>query len=584
LKLPRIFPMRTAIGLTSLLAIVFVPAFYGQVAGTVKDFLVNSQLPWHKAVLDANGKLLAWYQPEKNRGYDKFLRLDWDFLEHKVPIDNRTGVKVYLSYPMYDPKTFQGSVTQHWQHNPAGTFAHQMDGLIGWYPYSGDTEAIGVLRDMLDYQLAHGLTPVDWNWSRVPFATSCKGEKEYGKCLADMPLDFYGGIETDKIGELGLSYVEFYEMTGERKYLDEGVICATQLANHIRPGDAAHTPWPFRVYAKDGSVLAMEEYGGMIVGPVRLFDELIHINAGDVEQYKQARDLAWNWVLNNPLNRDSAAWDRWSGYYEDISRDPENVNDMTSITTAYYILSHDDPATVDKDWKIHVEHLIDRSRLLLGRGPFFGAWGIDEQLRPDGGILSGSEIDNALRPHAGSLLGTNNRGCCSRIGLVCRSSAWGAINAMHYAKTHDGQSLENGFRSLNYATYFAQEDGRIDASAADFNEYWFEDGYSDAGRSFAWALAAVPEFAPVGEDHLLHSMSIVQKVKYGTHSVEFHTFDNAGNALLRLSFKPVHITAGSNVLAERKDLDQEGYAIRALAGGDYEVRVRYSGSNDVRIQ
>jgi hypothetical protein len=155
---------------------------------------------------------------------------------------------------------------------------------------------------------------------------------------------------------------------------------------------------------------------------------------------------------------------------------------------------------------------------------------------------------------------------------------------MHYAKTHDGQSLENGFRSLNYATYFAQEDGRIDASAADFNEYWFEDGYSDAGRSFAWALAAVPEFAPVGEDHLLHSMSIVQKVKYGTHSVEFHTFDNAGNALLRLSFKPVHITAGSNVLAERKDLDQEGYAIRALAGGDYEVRVRYSGSNDVRIQ
>src|SRR3954447_3953470 len=32
---------------------------------------VNAQLPWHPAVTDAQGKLLAWYQPEKNLGYDK---------------------------------------------------------------------------------------------------------------------------------------------------------------------------------------------------------------------------------------------------------------------------------------------------------------------------------------------------------------------------------------------------------------------------------------------------------------------------------------------------------------------------------
>ena len=49
-----------------------------------QDYL-NAQLPWHKAVLDSQGRVLAWYHPEKNLGYDKFLRLDWDFLEHKVP-------------------------------------------------------------------------------------------------------------------------------------------------------------------------------------------------------------------------------------------------------------------------------------------------------------------------------------------------------------------------------------------------------------------------------------------------------------------------------------------------------------------
>ncbi|PYT25325.1 MAG: hypothetical protein DMG57_25620 [Acidobacteria bacterium] len=46
---------------------------------------VNSQLPWHDAVLDSQGKLLAWQHPEKNQGYDNVMRLGWDFLEHRVP-------------------------------------------------------------------------------------------------------------------------------------------------------------------------------------------------------------------------------------------------------------------------------------------------------------------------------------------------------------------------------------------------------------------------------------------------------------------------------------------------------------------
>lgn len=41
-----------------------------------QDYL-NSGLPWHEAVLDPQGRLLAWYHPEKNLGYDKFHRLDW---------------------------------------------------------------------------------------------------------------------------------------------------------------------------------------------------------------------------------------------------------------------------------------------------------------------------------------------------------------------------------------------------------------------------------------------------------------------------------------------------------------------------
>jgi hypothetical protein len=566
---------------TFVLFVSLVKPLSGQTQGTAQDYYVNANMQWHHAVLDSSGRLLAWFYPEKNLGYDQFVRLDWDFLEHKVPLDPHTGLKVYFTAAVFDGKTLQGS---YWQHNPASTFSHLVDALVGWYPYSGDEAAIEVLRGMLDYQLAHGTTPADWEWAGVPFATSCLGDKEYGHCLQDMPKDFYGGIETDKTGELGLSYVFFYELTGERKYLEAGIKCADQLAKHVRPGDAEHTPWPYRVDARAGSVLAGEEYGGMIVAPVRLFRELMRIGEGDSASYKKAADMAWKWILDNPLNVGSAAWDKWSGYYEDGLKDTVNENDMSSMMTSYYILSQDDPASVDPYWKVHVGHLLDRSRVLLGRGPFFGAWAIDEQLRPDGGLTNAVSTDLEFVPRGGALLGTDNRGCCSRAGLVCRTSQWGAINAMYYEKTLDGQAREDAFRSLNYATYFAQSDGKISCCGGDDGPFWYEDGYGDAGRSFMWALGAVPEFAPVGQDHLLHSSSIVRKVKYANRSIDYQTFDTSGTEVLRLSFSPVHLTAGGAPLSEQADLKSDGYTIKKFSNGDYEVRLRHLRSNQISIK
>ena len=96
---------------------------------------------------------------------------------------------------------------------------------------------------------------------------------------------------------------------------------------------------------------------------------------------------------------------------------------------------------------------------------------------------------------------------------------------MYYEKTGDGTARENAFRSLNYATYFADSEGKIACCGvgASSNLYWFEDGYADAGRSFTWAMGAIPEFAPVAQDHVLRSSSVVQKVKYATRRVEYHS-------------------------------------------------------------
>src|SRR5215470_838360 len=105
--------MQRAILLSVLVsALLVVRLTFGAEPATVPSVpggFVNSELPWHDAVLDADGKLLAWYHPEKNLGYDKVLHLAWDFIEHKVPNDPKSGLKVYLVNAVFDGKTLQGT-------------------------------------------------------------------------------------------------------------------------------------------------------------------------------------------------------------------------------------------------------------------------------------------------------------------------------------------------------------------------------------------------------------------------------------------------------------------------------------------
>src|SRR3989449_11254881 len=82
--------------------------------------------------------------------------------------------------------------------SPAMVYGSFVDSLAGWYPYSGDEEAVRAVRGMLDYALAHGTTPGDWDWPGVPFATNCDDDPDYGHCIQDMPRQFYGGGVTER--------------------------------------------------------------------------------------------------------------------------------------------------------------------------------------------------------------------------------------------------------------------------------------------------------------------------------------------------------------------------------------------------
>lgn len=549
---------RTAALITSALALTVTPAY--------SQDHVNAQLIWHAPVVDANSKLLAWHEPRMNLGWDNVLRLGWDFLEHKIPKDTRygTGLPVYLINSVFDGETLQA---EYWQHNPAMLYASMVDSLLGWYPYSGDPEAIALVRSMLDHQLAHGTTPTEWAWAGVPFATSCGNSADYGRCIQDMPHEFFGGTESDKVGELGTGYVLFYEMTGERKYLDAALLCAVALANHVQVGDAGHTPWPFRLDAHNGATIANEDYGGNIVGPLRLFDELIRLKEGDTASFVNARETAVHWLLNHPLNRESPAYNKWTGYFEDVAKDQKNLNQVLPTLLARYILSSPDPAALTPKWTrwpMLTGRLLDWVRTYFGRGAFLGAYGIDEQTNPDTRVYGHS--------------------CCSRAGLSSHTARWAAVNALYYEKTGDMQAREDAFRSLNYATYFTLSDGRVSCCGDGFGgQFWFSDGYGDYLRSFNWAMGSLPEYAPVGEDHILRSSSVIQNVAYSRRGLSYTTFDQDSTEVIRLSYKPTTISVGGHRIQREESLTGEAYSLKPLAQGDYIVRLHHIAGNQIAI-
>ena len=113
---------------------------------------------------------------------------------------------------------------------------------------------------------------------------------------------------------------------------------------------------------------------------------------------------------------------------------------------------------------------------------------------------------------------------------------------MYYENTGDLQAREDAQRSLKYATYFAAADGKIACRGLDYADlYWFDDGYGDHVRDYLWAMGARPDFAPVGENHLLRSSSVVTRIAYDRASVDYTTFDADAIEVFRLRSAPVRV-------------------------------------------
>ena len=531
----------------------------------------------HTVVLDSKGKILSWVNPQ-GQAFARVTRLAWDFLLNSEPL-GPNGLKAHLTDCCLDPKGLR--LNSEWPHDPASTYAAFVDSAVAYYAYSGDRDVVTLVQQMLDYHLQHGLTPAKWDWARVPYASSDGGASEYvggndvvycaqlGEKGACGTGDGHYVVEPDKVGELGMGFLRFYELTGEAKYRQEAIACADALVRHIRQGDFDHSPWPFRVYAENNKV--REEYTSNVIGPVRLFDELVRLKLGNVNSYQKKRQMAWNWMMAYPMQND-----RWIAYFEDVpifspARKRLNFNQYSPMETARYMLLH---PQYDPAWRTHVAHLIQlvEKRFAVDVPDATAAYPfippeITRKMKapPEPGIQWGADAISE------QMEDMNKMGS--------HTSRYASINALWYAVTGDKNAKEKAFRSFNWATYMCRPNGVVNVGPVD-NSVWFIDGYGDYIRHFMSGIGAVPEWAPPGEDHVVSSTSVVQNVSYRPRRISFSTFDGRSSELLRLSFVPVHVVANGIELTRRRELSRPGWTFDPQS---MQLRVRHASEKQAQV-
>jgi len=496
--------------------------------------------------LDGERKLLPWPMPD-NTGYSysSHFLTQWSILWDQF---NRQRYPYFHCCFDFDRTTFEMQPEWHWANSTAYLRAMMQGFMERLYPYTGYPNTITFLKDFIDYELENGQTPEKYVWGGVPYPSANPGNRRYTG-WSQHGEDY---IEPHVVGEDGYAYLRFYEMTGNTKYLQAAIRCAAALAKNYSKGDAEHSPWPVRCYARDGKVEGpgMGPYSANVVEPIMLFDELIRLDQGDVARYRQVRQAAWEWLQQYPMKNNV-----WVGYFEDVPPRMENMNQVIPLEYARYVLLNPDK---DPEWREHARKLIEWVKT-TPKWPKY--------------IVHGAMVTTEQ--------GDGKSFCCNAPNECCDShtSRLAAVEALYFAKTGEAAYKEEAFRSYNWVTYF--QGMPPDAHAPFSTQWWFTDQFADGPRRLMDAFWAVPEWAPADESHLLGSQSVVTKIAYGKGSVTYSTFDDSSTDVLRLLFVPDSVSAGGRKLVRRGDLKLEGYTFN---DGTRVMRIRHDHSHDIDIQ
>ncbi len=547
----------------NIIVLIFLISHYAAFAQYKVDSMCGARV-----ILDKNGKLLSRYEPQKpGARYVKVVELAVNFLKN-CPDSKDNNLPLYITYCSMYREGKGGFLGSSWPHYTIVVNAGMVQSLaFDWRNYSGDESMLDIARKGLDHQLKYGTTPANWEWASVQYASSEAGKivydgaSKFDTAVTEVNLGRGDGsyaLEVDKIGEMGIHYLKFYQITNEKKYLEAAIQCADALAKHVRKGKNDNkgiywpkleitSPWPFRVKAETGEVI--EEYTSHVVENLRLIDELLRIKdreklpAEKVAAYQNASDIVWYWLYTSEGHVKTSIW---KGYFEDIRIDPINLNRVNNspMEFARYLIKHP-----------------QRDANITTTVPALICW-----------------VKNTFS-EPGMTAINEQTGCYQPMGS--HTARYASICALWYERTGDEWFKEEAFGNFNHAIYMAEPDGVVQTGHSWGSEIWFSDGYTDYIRHFMEGIAAFPEWVPVG-NHLLKSTSTVQKIKYETNRISITTFDNQSEVVLRLSSEPKSVTVSGKSLSQTDKEGRDGFVWKTLDKSDV-LKLKYSNGQSVLI-
>jgi hypothetical protein len=498
-------------------------------------------LRYHTLVLDSQNMILPWYTPAEN-AYDQYLDQLWIWLP-KAP--NVSGLPMYYLYCGFKP----GSpiTPDNWENDWGEKIPNFVDFSLRYYAYAGDRRPIDISQGMVDYSLAHGITPASYAWPNFPYGTANAGATTINGDNVAWNTD---DVLIDLGSDMGMSYYKMYLFTGDSAYRDAAINVADTLASKIQPGSATSSPWPYVVNARTGATRS--RYTSNFAGALTLFDLLIENSEPNSAAYASARQTLRTWILQYPMKNGL-----WVDGHSDVFID--GTDDLSNTCKSNMNLYLMDNPSFDPDFMTDVPKLLK--------------WTEDNFVNVD-------TPDGLPGIYYGAYVPAEQIAYMYRMGYQTARQA--GEYASWYAVTGDETFKDRAYRGFNYNTYMMKSTGEASDGPTDNVGWWWGDTYAEGPRMYFYGLKAVPEWAPSKENHILFSDAVIRDVTFGSSSVTY-TATQSGRDYLRTAFRPTGVTLNSRSLTQTINPDIEGYLIMDLGNGDYSLVINRQENGQVSL-
>ena len=505
----------------------------------------------HKVVLDKQSKIISWMIPQST-AYDRFLRDRWGFIFRGIP--NSPGPAPRSDYPQYYfycAYKDQKMIPDTWMNDIGERIPNWYESARLFYQYTGDRRALDIVMKLADYAIDHGTSASDFAWPDFPYTTTNAGDTIF-RGFTDSKRFVLHEVQVDHAGDMGLTYYKLYLYSGNEKFKAAAIHVADALASHARIGTASQSVWPYRVVMSDGRVTA--QYGANWLGCYALLDHLVEAKLGNIAAYQSALTKARNFILQFPMK---------TGYWTDGHTDTDVNSDtyksnMSASNMTLYLFDHPD---FDPEYKTDIPKLIKWTEenfvLRCLPGEPATQWGANIVGEQDGFLPK----------------------------MDYQTARYGAECARWYALSGDASYREKAYRALNWVTYCSDTSGMaFESPLSKGVTSWWSDCYGEGPRMFYHALAAVPEWAPPGENHILYSEDVLKNVVYEKNNVAYQATNSPGTEFLRLRFKPTLVRVNGAIISREDHLIKEGYTLKSLGNGDYSLTIRRSSTGLVSVK